>query len=298
MSAGLGGFYSDPHKVSQSEDSFLSAIKWSMLGHLAVLVVFSIFNWLFSPRFEAPPSSLRVDLVGLPDLIKTPTAEEVPAVDPGANPLPNPTPPEPPSASSSETKSPELQPPALAPTQETAAKSQELAQKEILLSDRTKEKKPKEDSKNAKSAKDKTKLDQALKKLKLQEALAQLEKQEKAARAGVLLKGAEVSRGSDLKGVRKLEHAEYSQSVERKVKSTWFIPQWMKDKKFETRVRIFISSSGEILRPQVIKSSGQNNFDRLALESIERASPLPAPTESLRNILEREGILLYFGESE
>lgn len=51
-------------------------------------------------------------------------------------------------------------------------------------------------------------------------------------------------------------------------------------------------ATGNVIRKQLVKSSGNPAFDEAALEAVERASPAPAPPERFQRLLENEGILL------
>lgn len=106
--------------------------------------------------------------------------------------------------------------------------------------------------------------------------------------------GNQIATGSDLKGLSRIQHDNYIGQVERHIRRNWALPQWLANKKLRTQVRVKIDSSGNVLSKDVVRSSGNPSFDEVAVETIEKSSPVPVPPDKLARLLANEGILFGF----
>ena len=77
------------------------------------------------------------------------------------------------------------------------------------------------------------------------------------------------------------------------IKSYWKVPHWMDTEGLNTLVVTKINASGEIYYLDTIKSSGNRDFDNLALSAIKSASPFPTPPILVKETLEN-GIVFSF----
>ena len=69
---------------------------------------------------------------------------------------------------------------------------------------------------------------------------------------------------------------EYISKVRRSVRSYWKLPEYLKeDKNYRCRIQIFISDDGSLLSLNVIEKSGNEEFDKRALQTVEMAAPFP-----------------------
>lgn len=112
----------------------------------------------------------------------------------------------------------------------------------------------------------------------------------------LVLEGNKISAGSSTTG-QKLDASEadlirYAQALPDKVKQYWKLPSYLIDKGLQCRIRIFIASNGNITKMNIIESSGDNEFDKKALEAVKNSSPLPKPASTiLRQVTNGEVVL-------
>jgi colicin import membrane protein len=232
--------------------------------HVAIILFFTVKIFIFPSEPLLSERSLRVDLVALPQK-QIPNATEAAAPPPtaAAKDLPKKSQPEP--------------------------KPEPIDEKTVNLNKRTKP----EVKKNKQS--------DAINKLKQMSAFEALAQQDKKERDEKLNKqkqqvfaGNQISKGTDLRGLSQLQHDTYIGQVEVQVRKNWQLPQWLANKKYRTQVRVRIDAQGQISAKEIVKSSGNPSFDDVALETIERASPLPKPPEKLARLLLLEGLTLGF----
>ncbi|MEI7974272.1 MAG: TonB family protein [Bdellovibrio sp.] len=138
----------------------------------------------------------------------------------------------------------------------------------------------------------------ALKKLKALETLEKLEREETSLRPKESFKGNQISPGSELRGVARLEHDDYVGQMERHIKSNWFRPEWMRSQRLHARVLIKFDNLGKLLKVQILSSSGNKQFDDLATDTVQKSDPLPRPPEKFKDLFQVQGVVLIFGDHE
>ncbi len=251
-----------------AEDSFKRALVFSLALHLFLFIVFAVRAVIYPSEPMTLEDSIRVDIVALPD---KKTAELPPAAAPEPAPQPKPVEAKPEPAKPE--PKPEPAKPAPAPKPEAP---------KVNL--------------------DKTKKDQAAA-LKRLEALERIERMQKAqseptkpaaASAGetqssTVVKGNQVSAGNSLTGLQRADHQTYLSTVKNAVKRNWNLPQWLANSNLTTRVRVYLDANGNVVKRQVMKSSGNEDFDDRVLRAIDASSPLPKPPGNLVNILAVDG---------
>lgn len=154
-------------------------------------------------------------------------------------------------------------------------------------------------SKTAKKADTKKSELSALNKLKAQSAIEKIKedlKKEKAAKAGTVVKGNQVSKGNSLTGLEKIEYDRYFDDLKGKLLDHFNIPQWLADGKFRAQVQVLIDERGYVIKKILRKSSGNEIFDSKALEAVENSSPFPPPPKRLQGALQANGIIFNFPE--
>lgn len=249
-------------------DSFSKYVMLSAALHVSIFLIFTIKLFLFPGEPLVFQSALRVDLVALPDKITSTAAAPAPAAPAPSKPI-------------------------TAPKVETKP----VDEKTVVLDP----KKPKDNKKpdpKASAKPDQNKQQQAINRLKQMSAIEKLEeefRQDEANKARTY-KGNAISKGSDLTGISRLEHDSYVSDVERHIRQYWAIPEWLASKKLKAQVRVRFDSHGNVIRKQLIKSSGNPAFDEAAMDAVDKASPAPAPPERFAGLLENEGILFGFPE--
>lgn len=218
-------------------------------------------------------SAIRVDLVGLPEKI-----------DPSKLAPAEPTPPKP----------KEAEPPPPPPAPEPAKEIPKLPE----------QKKIDPDAVNLDTVKKKQQ--QALSRLKSLSAIEQikknLEKQKKESeksgteKSSTQVKGNILSPGTELTGLNKLQHENYVAQIDHQIKQNWSIPEWLAKKDYKAQVLLKLDENGLIVFRQIVKSSGNPNYDDAVLETIDKSAPYPHPPEKLIAIVGTRGMLIGFPE--
>jgi len=62
----------------------------------------------------------------------------------------------------------------------------------------------------------------------------------------------------------------------------------------KAQVQVLIGRTGELLRVQVIRSSGNELFDNAVVSAVKKAAPFSPPPDHLRDALQRKGVALEF----
>ena len=250
----------DPAK---NEQDFRKAFKISLGAHIFV-AAFLIFRAAFFPtepiRIE---NAIRVDIVGLPEKqARLPDLEPVPEAKPVESkpiePKPEPV----------ETK-PRLPdkpapPPAVAKPRNVKAEQQSAIKRLEAIN----------------------KLKQKMENEKRQEIAGAINK--------AAVKGNQISKGNSLTGVVKLDHQDYLDKLNAKVKSHWALPRWLQNANLRARVIIYINADGSISKKTFAARSGNQTFDDRVLDAIDKSMPLPPPPSSLSGLLQIEGVELGF----
>ncbi len=245
----------------QPQDDFSKSIRWSLLGHIIVGALL-VFRAVFFPsEVIHVQHAIRVDMVGLP--AKSQTLPNVPK----------------PVATPADLK---LPPPAPIPIA--------MPKK---LPDVSKMDPKKIDLRKAKSAEE-----DAIKRLEAFKKLAEMSKARAQAHAtpAAPIRGAVLAAGSSITGLNKIDYDSYLDRLDEKVKSNWNLPSLLKNQNLTASVMVYIDSSGNIVKKQIKKSSGNSVFDEKCLESIERSGPFESPPSKLTNILAVDGIEFGFPE--
>lgn len=241
--------------------------------HLAVLAMLTLRAVFYPSEPLVLERAIRVDMVGLPDKqAKLPPAPKPKEAKPESGPQPK----------------TEVKP--------EAAKPEPSRPDKVALPDR-----PKAEPDNAKINLDKTKAkqDSALKRLaalrKLEEEAA-ANKAKQTASKPTLVKGNEISPGSALNGIAKLENDSYLTSIDGHVKQYWDVPNFLANASLSASIVIYLDESGNVVKKRMVKSSGNQIFDQTVINAVEKASPFPTPPKKLVNIFMVDGIHLGFPE--
>lgn len=249
-----------------------SAVIKSAIAHVVFILALILRAYAFPSEPLTLESAIRVDIVGLPEKSATlpPPIEE-----PKANEAPV------------EKAEP---PPVVEKSKELPPIVKEVAPKKepVVL------KPTKPDLKRQRQNQD-----AALKRL---EAMARLDQQAKAEatakalndarNAAKAVRGNQLSKGSAISGLTRLDHDKYLNALEARIKHEWRPPKFLANAKLRVRVVLLIDGNGAILKKSILQSSGNGVFDESALVAIENALPLPPPPESLHGILANQGVEL------
>jgi TonB family protein len=249
-------------------------MKVSLLLHVALLAAVILKSLVFPGEPEVWTPALRVDIVGLPEVLKQDLAQ-LPPLPPAAQETPPPT----------ETAEPppkaEAKP--MAPP-EDIAKPDEM----VLDAKRVAEKKREE----ARSERERrNKMLNALARIR---ALNKIQGEE-TAEAGPLIKGNQISRGASLSGqARESAAADYRDALLARIQRNWALPTWLARQKFAARVVITVDAAGRILNYRFLSTSGNAQFDDAVKAALARSQPFAPPPAELRDQLASRGVVLGF----
>jgi TonB family protein len=237
------------------DPDFKRGFKISLALH-AALLIFAVFKGLIFPSAPTPSIPvLRVDVVGLPDLLKSEMREVPPA-------LPQ-----------TEVTTPDLKPLERAPEPDemTLSKTKKLEDK----SDRSRDLRKKN----------------AISRLRALEKIINEENK----KPGVLVKGSQISPGTSLsEDAREAAEASYLDIVRDSVRSQWVLPMLLARQSLSARMLIFINARGQVIGMKWISPSGDARFDDAVKNAIQASNPLPAPPKDLASGFARSGIVLAF----
>ncbi len=270
--------------IDPGSEFFKRAIIGSVALHVALVAVFTVRAVFFPSEPLQLEQVIRVDMVALPDkaTAKLPPMEE-PAPQPQAEAKPEPPKPEPPKP---EPAKPELPKPPVAQAPPAPPKPEAPA---VNLN--------------------KTKQDQeaALKRLQALQRLEKLQQKESPPPStgssserptqtvqAQPVKGNEISTGASLRGIVRLEHQNYMQTVDGHVKRYWNLPGWMANSKLRAKVRLYVDGRGNVVKKELTQPSSNPVYDERVMRAIESASPLPRPPENLVSLLSVDGMELEF----
>ncbi len=254
-----------------NETSDLKYFLISLALHLTLFLVFAVKVVLFPGERLEYMRAVRVDFVALPDKDPQlgPPGEEKPA----------------------ETQKEE-------PTKKEEAPS-ELKEKTVAKEKKetsTKAEK-KESAKAEKAASElKDKQSSALKRLEALAKIKKLKATNKDTPEGVTVKGNQLSQGNSLTGVEKIDYNRYLSDLDMHIKKNWRLPEWLANKPLTAAVFIRFDERGQILEKKLLRSSGNSDFDKDALQAVVQSVPFPTPPENLINYFQSQGIELRFPE--
>jgi colicin import membrane protein len=114
----------------------------------------------------------------------------------------------------------------------------------------------------------------------------------------LIIEGNRISKGSALVGdysdEQNSEFSAYVQGLPELVRGQWKLPSYLKELNLKCRIAIYLSASGELIKTDLIESSGQDEFDSRAEKAIRDASPFPKPSTQVAARLASSGVILRF----
>lgn len=279
--------------LTETQDEFSRGVYLSLTLHLGIILFFVIKGFVFRDEVIDYSQAIRVDIVGLPEKIKkTPPKQLMPSKD-----------------IVSEADLPKEV------VKETVTQSSEPAPRPIVTP--LPPKVDKDFLNLAQLKKNETKQKEAFQKLKTMTAIERIQKEvekekkeKKEAKnqgksSGVAgptknapIKGNILAPGTELIGIDKIQHENYAAELDRHVKQFWSLPEWLNRKGYKGQLIVRIDERGQIISREILKNSGNQQFDESIIATIDQSNPLPAPPEKLSAKVRSEGILIGFGDSE
>lgn len=114
----------------------------------------------------------------------------------------------------------------------------------------------------------------------------------------LIIEGNRLSKGSALVGdysdEQNSEFSAYVQTLPELVRAHWKLPTYLMNQNLKCRIALYLSASGDVVKTELIESSGQGEFDARAEKAIRDASPFPKPESSVAPRLANSGIILKF----
>ena len=110
------------------------------------------------------------------------------------------------------------------------------------------------------------------------------------------MRGNIIAPGTELTGVYRLQMDDYRNHLDRHIKPFWQAPEWLNKKGYKAAVLVRVDGRGQMISKQLLKSSGNADFDASVLETVDRAVPFPTPPEALSAKVSSEGIIIQFGD--
>lgn len=245
--------------------------------HVAVITVVALGSELIHKIFgnndiEIIRSSIRVDVVGMPKF----TIQELRELEKKSAEIP---------------KEPEVAKGEKAPTKVDTDTEDVIKKDDLVIQEAGKEKKKKSflstlnEYSNKKIAKKETKTGKSQ---------GNSDKNLEA----LVLEGNKLSQGSALTGDftdgPSSEFSAYVQTLPGAIRGKWKLPTYLLEQNLKARVKIYISVTGELLKTELIESSGNSEFDSRALNAIRESAPFAAPQEAVGIRLTRYGVILGF----
>jgi len=263
-------------------------LRWSLIGHVALVVIVVVKNIFFPEAIHPYTPTLRVDMVGLPDL----TPQELRDINKN---LPKPD------ESSKEDEKAKAEAEAEKKAKSEAEAETEAKEKEMALIKKKKEKarKKKDKAKRARNKKEREKKAKAKKEKELAaqrlKAIEKIKKHKKLREALNKIKGNRLSGGTSLDAnAKEGTDVNYLDQVRDRLKENWFLPVWLSQQSLSAKVRIYIDASGRIIQMIFYQPSGNPQFDDQVKKAIKQSTPLPRPPAKDRNHLLTDGLAVGF----
>lgn len=206
--------------------------------------------------------SVRVDLIGLPDLKKTDLKNADASADEVRKKL------EEISAKDKELAKKQKQ---------TEAKKAETAADDNAMKIRKKEKQAEKERKDS--------MQSAIDRIKALQAI-----ENSVSKAQAPAKGNVLSEGSQLSGEQGTNTDVYVDGLVTKIRNQWKLPVWLSKQNLSAKVVVYLRSTGGIDRMNFVQPSGNESFDQYVKKAIESSAPFPPPPRDI----ESDGILLGF----
>lgn len=106
--------------------------------------------------------------------------------------------------------------------------------------------------------------------------------------------GNRVSKGTSLSGDAREGEETYLELLRNRLQDHWALPAWLAKKELSAQVKLKVDALGNPIDVTFIKSSGQKDFDRSVRATIQQASPLPRPPKAMLENIRDSGVVIGF----
>jgi colicin import membrane protein len=255
-------------KTPQDPD-FSSGLKWSTLGHGILFLAILIKGIAFPNKPLRYVPTLKVDLVGLPDVLKkdlnnshtSKLHQEISQV--------------------------------LKKAEQEARRAKSRPQPKEMAKPEEMVIKPKTQSHSSEKSQEKTVEKRNKRALDRLKALSKIH--DISDDSALPVKGNKVSPGSSLSGeAKESDQASYYDALQDLLKDNWTLPPWIARKNLTAQVKVKIDARGHLIDLKFTKSSDNPQFDEAVKRAIQESLPFPTPPTELENKLLHDGISLGF----
>ncbi len=251
----------------ESQHDIKVGLRWSAGLHVGVALAILLKHLVFPGTAVTIPPTLRVDLVGLPDVLKKDKWKLNAQLDPK-----------------------------LADALRAAAdQANEIKKVELPKSDADKPDPDELVMKREQAGDDiarQKKLKSSLARIK---ALLKVQTPDDAAARAQPVKGNQLSRGTSLSGdAKESTEPSYYDHVRDRLQENWALPVWLSRQKLSARVQIFINRTGHLHTYRFLEFSGNTQFDEAVKRTITDSEPFVAPTSEVADAVFTDGIVVGF----
>jgi len=265
-----------PKAFDAGADSLSKGLKWSLIGHAGIAVVILIKSLVFPGKPIAYIPALRVDIVGLPDILKkdlskvpnTPQANNAKEISEILK--------------KAEQDAKKIKPAPLPPKPKEIARPDEM----VLKPKQAKETKEKESKKRQ---------EKLLSSLQRMKSLAKISEESEAPKAPSVIKGNAISHGTSLSGdARESAEASYYDLIRDRLQENWELPPWLARQSLSAQIQLYIDKKGRLANFKFMRTSGNKQFDDAVKRTLQESQPYPPPPRELAAATESNGILIGF----
>jgi len=267
-----------------TDESLRRHFKRSLIFHGALLLLVIFKSMIFPSEPKPYRSALRVDIVGLPDLLKKDLSEISPST---------------PAQVPQEVSESQTAPPPAArdqPEPEQALPSEMVLKKKETITERNRKRIQQLEREQQEDQKREKKLQQSLARMKsLAKIRGMVAQNDPRTANGILIKGNRISPGTSLTGdATEQSEASYLDLVREKLQQSWELPVWLSRQNLSAKVEIHIDQRGLVRNLRFLKPSGNPQFDEAVTRTIAQAQPFPKPPKDEVDSLLVHGISLGF----
>lgn len=254
----------------------------SLCLHVGLFLVGAIGSF-FAPKPLLFQNAVQIDMVALPDQVKSQNESPVDVSLPVKD-QPPPEKAEEPKAEPEEMAKPESKPePKPKPDPEAVALKREQEAKKRA-----------EDA--LKKMRDQAKREAEAEKKKRQEALekrkADLQRFEQAYRSAI--RGNQVNQGNAASGALEATMNAYAGHITSRLQSRWTLPPFLQSQGYRAVVRLYIDARGNVTKMVFKSPSGNSHFDNQVESTIKQATPFAPPPEEMAPGLRSSGLEVLF----
>lgn len=249
----------------------------SFWSHIVLFLLFSIGQWI-SPKPMLFQPTVQIDMVALPDQVKQSEPQPIDTTLPVKDKAPPPKPE--PEEQKDDSLALEKPDPNKLALEKAKKKEAEDRAKEALrkLREQAKKNERKEEQKRQQALLDKKKED--------------LKRFEEAYRSAI--RGNQTNQGTSASGEMQATMNAYAGHITERLRNNWSLPAWLQSQGLRAVMRIYIDSRGNVMRYQMMRSSGNDTFDEYVKGCVQRSTPFAPPPEEMATGLRNSGMEVLF----